>query len=250
MDTAYVSTNIKNKVGYIEFFHPNKNSLPSSVLKDLKQAIRYAGNNNEIHVIVLQSGGDKTFCAGASFSEITAVKTSKEGNQFFLGFADVINAMRTCPKLIIGRVQGKTVGGGLGLIAATDYCMANKFASIRLSEISIGIGPFVIEPAVTRKIGVSAMSQITINAETFFSAEWAKNQGLYTEVFDSTEALDEAVQNIAEKLSTYNPEALTKMKGIFWENTQHWDALLRDRAKITGALVLSEFTKNTLKKFY
>lgn len=249
MNTPYVSTKIKNKVGYIEFFHPDKNALPSAILKALTSAITEAGNNDAIHIIVLQSGGDKTFCAGASFNEIMAVKTPEQGKAFFSGFAHVINAMRTSPKLIIGRVQGKTVGGGLGLIAATDYCLANKFASIRLSELSIGIGPFVIEPAVTRKIGLAAMSQMTINAETFFSSEWAKSKGLFADVFETTEALDEAIQNLAEKLSTYNPEALSQMKAVFWQGTAHWETLLEQRATITGTLVLSQFTKNTLKRF-
>ena len=249
MNTPYVTLTIKNKVGYIEFFHPNRNSMPSDILLKLTETIVEAGNTNAIHVIVLQSGGFRTFCAGASFNEVMAVTTTQEGKAFFSGFAHVINAMRTCPKIIIGRVQGKTVGGGVGLAAATDYCMASKHAAIRLSELSIGIGPFVIEPAVTRKIGLSAMSQLTIDAETFFSAEWAKNKGLYTDVFETNEALDEAVTALAEKLSTYNPEALTQMKSVFWKGTQHWDTLLLERAEISGTLVLSDFTKNTLKRF-
>ncbi|CAH8285330.1 methylglutaconyl-CoA hydratase [Mariniflexile fucanivorans] len=249
MNESYVTLSIKNSVGYIEFFHPNRNSMPSDILIKLKETIEEAGNNKSINVIVMQSGGDRTFCAGASFNEVMAVKNTEEGKAFFSGFANVINAMRTCPKIIIGRVQGKTVGGGVGLAAATDYCLANNFASIRLSELSIGIGPFVIEPAVTRKIGLSAMSQMTIDAETFFSAEWAKTKGLYSELFATTEELDEAVKTLAEKLSTYNPEALTRMKSVFWEGTEHWDTLLTQRAEITGALVLSDFTKNTLKRF-
>ena len=249
MNTPYVTLTIKNKVGYIEFFHPNRNSMPSDILLKLTETIVEAGNTNAIHVIVLQSGGFRTFCAGASFNEVMAVTTTQEGKAFFSGFAHVINAMRTCPKIIIGRVQGKTVGGGVGLAAATDYCMASKHAAIRLSELSIGIGPFVIEPAVTRKIGLSAMSQLTIDAETFFSAEWAKNKGLYTDVFETNEALDEAVTALAEKLSAYNPEALTQMKSVFWKGTQHWDTLLLERAEISGTLVLSDFTKNTLKRF-
>ena len=249
MNTPYVTLTIKNKVGYIEFFHPNRNSMPSDILLKLTETIVEAGNTNAIHVIVLQSGGFRTFCAGASFNEVMAVTTTQEGKAFFSGFAHVINAMRTCPKIIIGRVQGKTVGGGVGLAAATDYCMASKHAAIRLSELSIGIGPFVIEPAVTRKIGLSAMSQLTIDAETFFSAEWAKNKGLYTDVFETNEALDEAVTALAEKLSAYNPEALTQMKSVFWKGTQHWETLLLERAEISGTLVLSDFTKNTLKRF-
>jgi len=246
---SYVKLFIENTVGYIEFFHPNRNSMPSDILSQLKKTIIEAGKNDAINVIVLKSGGDRTFCAGASFNEVNAVNDAKKGEIFFSGFAHVINAMRSCPKLIIGRVQGKTVGGGVGLAAATDYCLATKHASIRLSELSIGIGPFVIEPAVSRKIGLSAMSQMTIDAETFFSAEWAKEKGLYADVFETVEALDDAVKILAEKLSAYNPEALKQMKTVFWKGTEHWDALLVERAKISGELVLSDFTKSTLKRF-
>ena len=249
MTEPYVTLNIKNKVGYIEFYHPNRNSIPSDILVKLKATIEDAGSNEAIHVIVIKSGGDRTFCAGASFNEVMAVEDPEQGKAFFSGFANVINAMRTCPKLIIGRVQGKAVGGGVGLAAATDYCLATKYASIRLSELSIGIGPFVIEPAVTRKIGLAAMSQLTIDAETFFTAEYAKRNGLFADVFETVEALDEAVKELTEKLSNYNPEALKRMKSVFWEGTEHWDTLLTERAEISGALVLSKFTKNTLKRF-
>lgn len=246
---SYVKLLIENKVGYIEFFHPNRNSMPSDILSQLQETIFEAGNNDAINVIVLKSGGDRTFCAGASFNEVIAVNDAEKGEAFFSGFAHVINAMRKCPKLIIGRVQGKSVGGGVGLAAATDFCLATKYASIRLSELSIGIGPFVIEPAVSRKIGLAAMSQMTIDAETFFSAEWAKEKGLYADVFETVEALDDAIKTLAEKLSSYNPEALKLMKAVFWEGTEHWDALLIERAKISGKLVLSDFTKSTLKRF-
>jgi len=246
---AYVTLTIVNEVGFIEFFHPNRNSMPSEVLALLEQTISKAGSNDAVKVIVLKSGGDRTFCAGASFNEVIAIENKTTGKQFFLGFANVINAMRKCPKLIIGRVQGKTVGGGVGLAAATDYCLATKYASIRLSELSIGIGPFVIEPAVSRKIGKIAMSQMTLDAETFFSAEFAKEKGLYADVFETTEALDLAVTALAEKLASYNPEALREMKTVFWQDTDHWDALLAERAAMSGKLVLSDFTKNTLKRF-
>jgi methylglutaconyl-CoA hydratase len=249
MTEPYVTLNIKNKVGYIEFYHPNRNSMPSDILLKLKATIEDAGSNEAIHVIVLKSGGDRTFCAGASFNEVMAVEDIEQGKSFFSGFANIINAMRTCPKLIIGRVQGKTVGGGVGIAAATDYCLATKYASIRLSELSIGIGPFVIEPAVTRKVGLATMSELTIDAETFFSAEYAKQKGLFADVFETVEGLDDAVKELAEKLSNYNPEALKRMKSVFWEGTQHWDTLLTERAEISGALVLSKFTKNTLKRF-
>ena len=246
---AYVRLNIENKVGYIEFYHPNSNAMPSDILELLAQMIKSAGKNNDIKVIVLRSGGDRTFCAGASFDEIVAIEDEDSGFRFFSGFANVINAMRTCSKVIVGSVQGKSVGGGVGLAAATDYCLATQYAAIKLSELSIGIGPFVIEPAVSRRMGKTVMSQMTIDAETFFSAEYAKEKGLFSEVFKTMEELDNAVKNLAEKLATYNPEALKEMKKVIWEGTDHWDDLLSERAKISGKLVLSKFTKDTLQRF-
>lgn len=245
----YVTLSIKNEVGYIEFFHPNKNSMPSDILLQLEQEILKAGSNNAIKVIVLKSGGDRTFCSGANFDELLAIKDAQAGEQFFLGFANVINAMRKCSKIILGSVQGKAVGGGVGLAAAADYCLATKHAFIKLSELSIGIGPFVIEPAVSRKIGKIAMSQMTIDAESFYTPDWAKEKGLFFEIFETTEALNDGVKTLAEKLTAYNPEALKQMKSVFWENTKHWDVLLLERAKISGNLVLSDFTKKKLNKF-
>ncbi|WP_405295380.1 enoyl-CoA hydratase/isomerase family protein [Algibacter sp. Ld11] len=245
----YVTLNIENKVGYIEFYHPNRNSMPSDILELLAQTIINAGSNDGINVIVLKSGGDRTFCAGASFNEIIAIENEETGFLFFSGFAKVINAMRKCPKLIIGRVQGKSVGGGVGLAAATDYCLATQYAAIKLSELSIGIGPFVIEPAVSRRIGKNAMSQMTIDAETFFSSEFAKEKGLFSEVFETVEELDYAVKTLVNKLASYNPKALAEMKKVMWEGTDDWDRLLNERAKISGTLVLSKFTKKTLKRF-
>ncbi len=249
MTAPYVKQHIENGVGTIEFFHPAHNSLPGDILAQLADTITAAGTNEDIKVIVLKSGGDRTFCAGASFKELININDAATGKVFFSGFANVINAMRKCPKFIIGRVQGKTVGGGVGLASATDYCMATKFAAIKLSELNVGIGPFVVGPAVQRKLGLTGMSQIAIDANTFYSAEWAQAKGLYTQVYESTEALDEAVQAFAENLCTYNPEAMAEMKKIFWEGTDHWDTLLTERAEISGRLVLSEFTKETLKRF-
>ena len=245
----YVKQTIENQVGYIEFFHPAHNSLPGDVLAKLAETITEAGKNDAIKVIILKSGGDRTFCAGASFNELININDEATGKVFFSGFANVINAMRKCPKFIIGRVQGKTVAGGVGLASATDYCMATKFAAIKLSELNIGIGPFVVGPAVQRKLGLSGMSQIAMDANTFYSAEWALNKGLFTQVFESTEALDEAVEIFAEKLCNYNPEAMAEMKKMFWKGTEDWDILLAERAAISGILVLSEFTKETLKRF-
>ena len=245
----YVKLVIENEIGYIEFFHPAHNSLPSDILAKLANAIIEAGENDAIKVIVLKSGGDRTFCAGASFNELISINDAATGKVFFSGFANVINAMRKCPKFIIGRVQGKTVGGGVGLAASTDYCMATKFAAIKLSELNIGIGPFVVGPAIERKIGLSAMSQIAIDANTFYSAEWAKQKGLFTHVYESTEELDEAVKITAEHLCTYNTEAMHEMKKVFWKGTDDWDELLAERAQTSGRLVLSDFTKEKLKGF-
>lgn len=249
MAQPYVKQTTKNNIAFIEFFTPEHNAMPSPILKELVQVITNAGKDETVKVIVLKSGGDRTFCAGASFKELVAIDNLDEGEQFFSGFANVINAMRTCGKIIIGRVQGKAVGGGVGLACATDYCLATKYAAIKLSEISIGIGPFVIEPAVSKKIGATAFSQMTIDAENFFSAEFAKEKGLYANVFDTVEALDEEVNNLANKLASYNPEALSELKKVLWQNTENWDALLKERAKISGTLVLSHFTKEKLASY-
>ena len=245
----YVKQHIENQVGYIEFFHPAHNSLPGEILSQLTETIIEAGNNEDIRVIVLKSGGDRTFCAGASFNELININDEATGKVFFSGFANVINAMRKCPKFIIGRVQGKTVGGGVGLASATDFCMATKYASIKLSELNVGIGPFVVGPAVQRKLGLSGMSQIAMDANSFYSAEWARQKGLFAQVFESTEDLDEGVKAFAENLCTYNPEAMKEMKAMFWKGTEDWDNLLSKRAAVSGKLVLSEFTKETLKRF-
>ncbi len=246
---AYVKLNIENQVGYIEFFHPEHNSLPANLLAKLVQTITNAGENDSIKVIVLQSGGDRTFCAGASFKELININDEASGKVFFSGFANVINAMRKCPKFIIGRIQGKTVGGGVGIASATDYCMTTKFAAIKLSELNVGIGPFVVGPAIERKMGLSAMSQIAIDANTFYPAEWAIKKGLFAQVYETTEMLDEAVKAFAENLCTYNHEAMREMKVVLWKGTEDWDTLLLERAEISGRLVLSEFTKETLKRF-
>ena len=249
MTDPYVKQIIENEVAYIEFYHPIHNSLPGNILLELVEVITNAGENDQIKVIVLKSGGDRTFCAGASFKELININDQATGKVFFSGFANVINAMRTCPKFIIGRIQGKTVGGGVGIAAATDYCMATKSAAIKLSELNVGIGPFVVGPAVQRKLGLSAMSQIAMDANSFYSAEWAKQKGLFSQVFETADELDAAILTFATNLCTYNPEAMMEMKKVFWAGTENWDRLLAERASISGRLVLSEFTKETLKKF-
>ena len=249
MSDPYVKQSITDGIATIEFFHPAHNSLPGDLLAQLANTITAAGTNDSVKVIILQSGGARTFCAGASFKELININDPETGTVFFSGFANVINAMRKCPKFIIGRVQGKTVGGGVGLASATDYCMATKFAAIKLSELNVGIGPFVVGPAVERKLGLSGMSQIAIDANSFYPAEWARQKGLFTQVFETTEELDEQVAAFAANLCTYNPEAMKEMKQVFWQGTEHWDELLAQRAMISGRLVLSDFTKETLKRF-
>ncbi|MBS3738058.1 enoyl-CoA hydratase/isomerase family protein [Mesohalobacter halotolerans] len=249
MTEPYVKHTVNQNIGTIEFFHPAHNSLPSNILSKLAEIITKLGQNDEILVIVLKSGGNRTFCAGASFKELVSIENEKQGKAFFSGFANVINAIRTCPKFIIGRVQGKTVGGGVGLASSMDYCLATQYASIKLSELNLGIGPFVVGPAVERKIGVSGMSQIAIDANTFFSADWAKQKGLYADVFETTEALDKAVNKLAKELCSFNPEAVKHMKHMFWRGTEDWDELLMKRAEISGRLVLSKFTKEKLNSY-
>lgn len=242
-------TSIQNKIATIEFGHPASNSFPSELLERLQKEFHKLSDNQEVNVIILKSEGEKAFCAGASFDELVAIENLEQGKQFFSGFANVINAMRSCKKLIIGRIQGKTVGGGVGLAAACDYAMATEAASIKLSELTIGIGPFVIAPAVERKMGISALSELSLAAHEWKNAYWAQEKGLFARVFESVSDLDKEVALFAEKLASYNPQALQEMKGVLWEHTSHWNTLLIERAAVSGELVLSEFTKNALAKF-
>ncbi|MDB5117981.1 MAG: fadB [Mucilaginibacter sp.] len=236
-------------VATISFYHPAQNSLPAALLTELTNTIIQAGENAQTRVIVLKSEGERTFCAGASFDEILQIKDKEAGAVFFSGFAGVINACRKSPKIIIARLQGKAVGGGVGLAAAADYCLATEAASVKLSELAIGIGPFVISPAVIRKIGLSAFSQLTIRASDFQTAQWAKDKGLFNEVYATIPDLDEALNAFAEKLASYHPEALNGLKEILWEGTADWDELLHERAAISGELVLSAFTQQALQNF-
>lgn len=246
---GYVHYNVENGIGEIEFFHPLSNSLPAEILKDLAKTINNLGTDERVRVIILKSGGNRAFCAGASFNELMAVGNEAEGKKFFSGFGLVINAMRKCHKFIITRIQGKAVGGGVGIIAASDYAIATDQSSIKLSELSLGIGPFVVGPAVRRKIGVSGYSQLTIDATEWRSADWSKKHGLYCEIHSSIAALDEAVVRLARRLAQTSPEAMIRLKKIFWEGTENWDELLEARAAISGRLVLSDFTRNAIDSF-
>lgn len=244
-----ISTQLDGKVAYLSFFHPASNSFPSKQLQQLYSAITAISSNTEISVVVLQSDGDGAFCAGASFDELLQIENTAQGHAFFSGFANVINAIRKSPQIFIGRIHGKTVGGGVGLAAACDYCLATSNASIKLSELAIGIGPFVIEPAVSKKIGRVAMAEMSLEATQWKTATWAKEKGLYARVFQSYAELQEETRKFAMQLSSYNAEALQEMKKIFWEGTHDWDALLSERAAISGRLVLSDFTTNALQQF-
>ena len=244
-----VNVSIENNIASIEFHHPLSNSLPGKVLQELANTITQLGNNDAVAVIILKSAGERAFCAGASFDELISIDDLETGKVFFSGFANVINAARKCPKLIIGRVQGKAVGGGVGMASAVDYCMATKFASVKLSELAVGIGPFVVGPAVERKIGMSAMSQLAIDATEWQTAQWAKDKGLYTEIFDSVDEMDEGIAKLANTLASSNPEAMQMLKRVFWEGTEHWDDLLLERAAMSGKLVLSDFTRKAINKF-
>ena len=244
-----VTSEIKKGICTITFSHPAHNSLPGNLLADLTKAVTEAGQNDECQLIILRSGGDRTFCAGASFDELIAIENATTGKAFFMGFANVINACRTCPKLIIGRIQGKAVGGGVGLASATDYCFATKYAAIKLSELAVGIGPFVVGPAVERKMGLAAFSQLAINARQWQNAYWARDHGLYAEVFDSIEQMDEAIDQLSQDLMKSNPEAKSSLKSIFWDGTHHWGELLEKRAEKSGNLVLSPFSKSAIASF-
>lgn len=250
INQGHVNYEIDNQgIASVEFGHPLSNSLPGKILQKLAETITELGKNDAVKVIILRSAGEKAFCAGASFDELISIQDLETGKKFFSGFANVINACRKCPKFILGRVQGKAVGGGVGMASAVDYCFATTNAEVKLSELAVGIGPFVVGPAVERKIGVSAMSQLAIDATEWQSAEWALSKGLYTHLFDTASAMDEAINKLAVTLSKSNPEAMSMLKSIFWQGTENWDDLLAERAGMSGKLVLSDFTVNAINKF-
>jgi methylglutaconyl-CoA hydratase len=249
ISNGYVKSEFHNSVTNIEFFHPQSNSLPAKILDELSQEIHRAGNDDDTKVVILKSGGDKVFCAGASFDELAAIQNVEQGLQFFSGFAHVINAMRICPKFIIARVHGKCIGGGVGLVAAADYAIATEGAEIKLSELSIAIGPFVVGPPVERKIGVSAFTQLAIDASMWRNAQWAGRKGLFAEVHGSTEGMDESIAKLAEFLVHTSSQAMAEMKKMFWKGTENWDQLLMERAAISGRLVLSSHARSAIEKF-
>ena len=245
----YVKTEERDGISIVEFYHPAHNSLPGNLLADLRDQILAEGYKDHVNIILLRSAGDRTFCAGASFNELASIDNPEDGKRFFMGFADVINAIRSCGKIVVGRIQGKAVGGGVGLASACDYVMSTKFASVKLSELAVGIGPFVIGPAVERKVGLSAFSQMALNATEWQTAEWAKSRGLFQEVFETTEQLDEYLDHFLNILNSSNPVALAELKKVFWQNTDDWDQLLMKRAETSGRLVLSTHARSAINRF-
>ncbi|HEX5026497.1 MAG TPA: enoyl-CoA hydratase/isomerase family protein [Agriterribacter sp.] len=245
---GYVKVEPKSGITTIEFFHPQSNALPAAILNELTQEIHIAGLDPDTKVIVLRSAGDGAFCAGASLTELMAIDTAEKGKIFFSGFANVINAMRKCPKLIIARIHGKCVGGGVGLAAAADYAIALETADVKLSELSIGIGPFVVGPAIERKLGLSAFSHLAIDATMWRPAPWARRKGLFAELHPNAENMDESIQRLANELARSSAEAIAEMKKMFWKGTEDWDTLLSNRAAVSGKLVVSTHTKAALEK--
>jgi methylglutaconyl-CoA hydratase len=246
---GYVKVEREHGIATIEFYHPQRNSLPGKILEALAKAIHSEGQNSETRVIILRSAGEKVFCSGASFDELAAITNETEGLKFFSGFAHVINAMRTCGKMIIARIQGKCIGGGVGLAAAADYAIACEAAEIKLSELAVGIGPFVVGPAVERKIGLSAFSQLTIDATMYRPADWARKKGLFAEMHSDIAGMDDSIIRLSTTLSKSSSEALQEIKKIFWAGTEHWDGLLKERAAISGRLILSDYSKSFIAKF-
>ncbi len=246
---AFVNAEVADGVCTVTFFHPASNSLPGEILSKLAKTIHSAGVDLDTRVIVLKSFGERAFCAGASFDELLALKNETEGLEFFSGFANVINAIRTCPKFVIGRVQGKAVGGGVGLAAAVDHCFATKHASVKLSELAIGIGPFVVGPAIERKVGTSGFSQLSIDATSWKTASWAAQYGLYADVFESTEEMDDAVSRLANQLASSSPEAMKELKKVLWNGTDDWGNKLTELAQISGRLILGDFSKEAINSF-
>jgi methylglutaconyl-CoA hydratase len=246
---GHVKVEREHGIATIEFFHPQSNSLPGQLLHTLAKHIHSEGLDKKNKLIILRSGGDRVFCSGASFDELASISNREQGNRFFAGFAEVINAMRKAPQFIIARIQGKCIGGGVGLAAAADYAIATDNADVKLSELAVGIGPFVVGPAVQRKIGLAAFSEMAIDAGTWRHADWARRKGLFSELHSSIELVDDAIVRLGNTLSHSSPEAMHEIKKMLWAGTEHWDELLAERAGISGRLILSDYSKQFIASF-
>ena len=249
LNGGYVKTEKEHGITTIEFYHEQSNAIPGKLLEALAQTIHSEGVNGSTKVIILRSGGDRVFCSGASFDELEKISTVQEGAQFFSGFAKVINAMRKAPQFIIARIHGKCLGGGVGIAAAADYAIATEGADIKLTELALGIGPFVIGPAVQRKIGLSSFMQLTIDSNTWRPADWARRKGLYAELHPEASGMEDSIERLSFTLSHSNPEAIKELKREFWAGTENWDELLKERASISGRLILSEHSREAIQKF-
>jgi methylglutaconyl-CoA hydratase len=243
-----VQVRIADGIGTVEFHHPKGNSLPGSLLRQLASEISALGADDAVRVIVLRSGGTGPFCAGASFDELTRVSTPEEGREFFSGFSRVILAMVRVPKFVVTRVQGKAAGGAVGLIAASDYVLATRGGSARLSELAIGIGPFIVGAVIERKIGLAPFAPMAVDAD-WRDAAWCERHGLYARVCENVPELDDALDRLVATLAASNPEAMRELKRIFWAGTEGWDELLDERARLSGRMVLSEFTRRAIDAF-
>ena len=248
-DDGHVDATISNGIATVRFGHPKGNSLPGAVLRELARVVTELGRDDGARVIVLRSGGEGAFCAGASFAELVSIRDAARGKEFFMGFARLILAMRSAPKFVLARVHGRAVGGGVGVVAASDYALAHSGAAVKLSELAVGIGPFVVGPAIERKIGLGGLQALAVDATTFRDARWAQQRGLYAQLHATVPELDAAVDALAARLAASNPEAMALMKATFWQGTEHWDALLEERAEMSGTLVLSEFTRTAIASF-
>ncbi len=246
---GYVKVDHRHGITHVEFHHPQSNSLPGAILENLAQTIHRISHDGETKVIILKSAGEKVFCSGASFDELASIQSEAAGLKFFSGFANVINEMRKAPQFVIARIQGKCVGGGVGLASAADYAIAVEGAEVKLSELAVGIGPFVVGPAVERKIGLAAFSHLSIDAATWRSADWAKRKGLYAELHADAETMDDSINKLANTLCHSSPASMAELKKVFWKGTEHWDELLKERAAISGRLILSDYSKSFIEKF-
>src|SRR5688572_8559430 len=243
-----VDVDIQDSIATVQFAHPKSNSLPSALLRQLAKEIADVSANSGIKMIVLRSEGDKAFCAGASFDEMKAVADAPSGKEFFSGFAKVILAMTRAPQFVVTRVQGKVTGGGVGLVAASDYALAVDGASLKLSELAVGLGPFVIGPVVERKVGRGPFASMSIDAD-WRDAAWAERHGLYSRVFENAKEMDEALKTLLEFIAAANPEAIKQLKHAMWADTADWELLMDRRAAISGALALSAHTRAAIEKF-
>ena len=245
--TDFVNAQVLNQISHIEFGTSKSNSLPGEILELLAQTILSEAAKVDVKAIVLKSSGEKAFCAGASFDELLQIDELEISKKFFGGFAKVLNAMRTCGKLVIVRVQGKTTGGGVGIACGADYCFATKDSSLALTELNLGIGPFVIGPYVERKIGKSEFTAMAIDAD-FRSAQWAERNHIYHVVSDSIEEMDEKLTVFLDTLASRSADALALLKKVSWEGSEHFEKLMPERIQMSASLILEDSAKENINK--